>query len=160
MKMKRGGRGGGISREVDSSMQLKKAAFNSPGQNSRKKKNIQAASSPYGLMEQERITRKQNHQINLGPKDSCLSSMSSNVKKLVLPKIQTVSMCVLGDRVLLLTLVDSIRFRGPNILDIKDKINRQAAASSCQFTYFSKSTIYEAMIRNFFFIKYCLNFVL
>ena len=38
MKMKRGG--GGISGGVDGSMQVKKGAFNSPGQSSRKKKNI------------------------------------------------------------------------------------------------------------------------
>ena len=109
MKMKRGG-GGGISGGVDGSMQVKKVAFNSPGQSSRKKKNIQAASSPYGLMEQERATRKQNHQINISPKDNFVSSMSSNGKKFVLPKIQTVSVCDLRDSVLLLNLVDSIRF--------------------------------------------------
>ena len=39
MKLKRGG-GGGISGGVDGSMQVKKGAFNSPGQSSRKKKNI------------------------------------------------------------------------------------------------------------------------
>ena len=39
MKMKRGG-GSGISGGVDGNMQIKKGAFNSPGQSSRKKKNI------------------------------------------------------------------------------------------------------------------------